>query len=205
MPRTEDDVVTAVRYAAENRIPVHPRGAGTDSGGGSLGPGLVIDLSRHLRRVISIEPERVVVEAGVVPDQLNAQLATFGRRLEPIPRDPDITTIGGMIAVNAAGSRSLCYGSIGDQVEQLRVVFGGGERADLGYESWPTFESEPVGLKELIVRKLQTLHRRAGDRIHRAARPRREIVQAMHSRRPPTSGASTWDGWSPGRRARSPW
>ena len=147
VPRTEDDVVTAVRYAAENGIPIHPRGAGTDTGGGALGPGLVIDLSRHLRRVIAIEPEHVVVEAGVVPDQLNAQLATVGRRLEPIPRDPDVTTIGGMIAVDAAGGRSLRYGSIGDQVERLRVVFAGGERADLGYEPWPAFESEPAGLE----------------------------------------------------------
>ncbi len=181
VPRTEDDVVNAVRYAAENRIPIHPRGAGTDSGGGALGPGLVIDLGRHMRRVIAIEPERVVVEAGVVSDQLNAQLATVGRRLEPIPRDPDITTIGGMIAVDAAGGRSLCYGSTGDQIEQLRVVFAGGERADLGYEPWPEFESEPEGLKELIVRKLQTLYRRASDRIHRArsAAPRDRAGYAL--------------------------
>jgi FAD/FMN-containing dehydrogenase len=168
VPRTEDDVVTAVRYAAENRIPVHPRGAGTDTGGGALGPGLIIDLGRHLRRVISIEPDRVVVEAGVIPDQLNAQLATVGRRLEPVPLDPDIRTIGGMIAVDAAGGRSRCYGSTGDQIERLRVVFAGGEWADLGYEPWPEFESEPDGLKELIVRKLQNLHRRASGRIQRA-------------------------------------
>ena len=51
VPRTEDDVVTVVRYAAENRIPLHARGAGTDTGGGALGPGLVIDFSRHLRKV----------------------------------------------------------------------------------------------------------------------------------------------------------
>ena len=53
VPRTEDDVVTVVRYAAEHRIPLHARGAGTDTGGGSLGPGLVIDFSRHLRRVVA--------------------------------------------------------------------------------------------------------------------------------------------------------
>src|SRR5579885_832207 len=117
VPRTEDDVVLAVRYAAENGIAVHARGAGTDTGGGALGPGLVLDLGRHLRRVISIEPEHVVVEAGVVPDQLNAQLAAVGRRLELIPRDPDIATVGGMIAVDAAGARSMFYGSTGEQVE----------------------------------------------------------------------------------------
>ena len=145
VPRTEDDVVTAVRYAAEHGMPIHARGAGTDTGGGALGPGLVLDLSRHLRRIIAIEPEHVVVEAGVVPDQLNAQLANVGRRLEPIPRDPDVTTIGGMIAVDSAGGRSMRYGSIGDQVERLRVVFAGGERVDLGYEPWPTSSGSRPG------------------------------------------------------------
>ncbi len=168
VPRTEDDVVLAVRYAAENGIAVHARGAGTDTGGGALGPGLVLDLGRHLRRVISIEPEHVVVEAGVVPDQLNAQLAAVGRRLEPIPRDPDIATVGGMIAVDAAGARSMFYGSTGEQVERLRVVLAGGERADLGYEPWPAVESEPTGQVDRMVRKLQNLYRRGPDRIRRS-------------------------------------
>ena len=132
VPRTEDDVVTIVRYAAEHGLAIHPRGAGTDTGGGSLGPGLVLDLGRHLRRIIAIEPEHVVVEAGVVPDQLNAQLATVGRRLEPMPWDGDVTTIGGMIAVDAAGGRSMRYGSTGDQVERLRVVVRRGRRGRPG-------------------------------------------------------------------------
>lgn len=168
VPRTEHDVVTAVKYAAEQRIPIHPRGAGTDPAGGSLGVGLVLDLGCHLRRVIAIDPERVEVEAGVVPDELNALLATFGRRLEPLPRDPDIATIGGLIAVDAAGGRSACYSSIGEQVERLGVVFAGGESDELGYEPWPEYESEPTGLRELIVRKMLNLYRRAGERLARA-------------------------------------
>ena len=106
------------------------RGAGTDTGGGSLGPGLVVDLSRHLRKVIAIGPEHVVVEPGVVLDVLNAQLAPLGRRLEPIPSDCDVTTVGGMIAVDAAGARSMRYGSIGDQVDRLagRLRAGRGGR-----------------------------------------------------------------------------
>ncbi len=181
VPRTEDDVVTALRYAAENGVPVHPRGAGTDGGGGALGPGLVIDLSRHLRRVIAIESEHVVVEAGVVADQLNAQLAAVGRRLEPVPRDADVATIGGMIAVDAAGPRSLRYGSIGRQVEKLRVVLAGGERADLGYEPWPLSDAEPTETIERIVRKLQNLYRLSGERIQRArsAAPRDRAGYAL--------------------------
>ncbi|MFI5459382.1 MAG: FAD-binding and (Fe-S)-binding domain-containing protein, partial [Isosphaerales bacterium] len=139
----------------------------TDTGGGSLGPGLVVDLSRHLRKVIAIGPDHVVVEPGVVLDVLNAQLAPRGRRLEPIPSDGDVTTVGGMIAVDAAGARSLRYGSTGDHVDRLRVVFAQGEVADLGFEPWPDFEAEPANLKELIVRKLQTLFRSSEGRLER--------------------------------------
>jgi len=167
VPHNEDDVVNVVRYTGESRIALHVRGAGTDTGGGSLGPGLVVDLSRHLRKVIAIEADHVVVEPGVVLDVLNAQLAPLGRRLEPIPSDGDVTTVGGMIAVDAAGARSLRYGSIGDQVDRLRVVFAQGEVADLGFEPWPDFETEPASLKDLIVRKLQTLFRSSEGRLER--------------------------------------
>ena len=169
VPRSEDDVVSVVRYAAENEIPLHVRGAGTDTGGGSLGPGLVIDLSRHLRKVISVGPAHVVVEPGVVLDVLNAQLAPLGRRLEPIPGESDVMTVGGAIAVDAAGGRSMRYGSIGDHVDRIRVVFAQGDVADLGFEPWPAFEAEPTDLKDLIVRKLQPLYRRSQARLERVA------------------------------------
>jgi FAD/FMN-containing dehydrogenase/Fe-S oxidoreductase len=183
VPRSEDDVVAVVRYAAENRIALHARGAGTDTGGGSLGTGLVIDFSCHLRRVIAIGSDHVVVEPGVVLDFLNAQLAPMGRRLEPIPNDSDVTTVGGMIAVNAAGARSMRYGSIGDHLERLRVLFAQGEVADLGLEPWPAFETEPIDFKDLIVRKIQTLFRRNQSRLQRvsAALPRNRAGYALAS------------------------
>ncbi len=61
------------------------------------------------------------------------------------------------------------YGSIGDHVDRLRVVFAHGEVADLGFEPWPAFEAEPTDLKDLIVRKLQTLYRRSQARLERLA------------------------------------
>ena len=170
VPRSEDEVVTVARYAAENQIPLHARGAGTDTGGGALGLGLVVDLSRHLRRVIAIEDQHVVVESGVVPDRLNAQLAPLGRRLEPIAPNSDVNTIGGMIAVDAGGGRSLRHGSIGDQVERLRVIVAHGEVLELGYEPWPDDQAESGETKERIIRKLQVLYRRTAGRL-RAAMP----------------------------------
>ena len=161
VPRTEDDVATVVRYAAEHRIALHARGAGTDTGGGSLGPGLVIDFSRHLRKVVQITGDHVVVEPGLVLDTLNAELAPLGRRLEPVPVNAGTGTLGGMIGVDAAGLRSMRFGSIGDQVEQLRVVFPQGEIADLGFRPWPAYDEEPESFTDLIVRKLHNVHRQS--------------------------------------------
>ncbi len=169
LPRSEHDVVNVVRYAAENRISVHVRGAGTDSGGGSLGRGLIVDLSRHLRRVISIGGDHVVVEAGVVLDALNTQLSRVGRRLEPVTHNSDVTTVGGMIAVDAAGPRSIKYGSIGDHVDRLRMVFARGEVADVGFEPWPSYDSDPADFKELVVRKLQMIYRNSESRFAKMA------------------------------------
>ena len=165
VPRNEDDVVTVVRYAAEHRISLHARGAGTDTGGGSLGSGLVIDFSRHLRRILQITSDRVVVEPGVVFESLNAELAPLGRRLEPVPVNARIGTLGGMISVDAAGVRSRRFGSMGDQVEQLRVIFAQGEIADLGFIPWPAYDEEPATFTDLIVRKLHNVHRQSQKRL----------------------------------------
>ncbi|MGO9601308.1 MAG: FAD-binding and (Fe-S)-binding domain-containing protein [Isosphaeraceae bacterium] len=187
VPRTEDDVVTVVRYAAEHRLALHARGAGTDTGGGTLGPGLVIDFSRHLRKVLRIAGDQVVVEPGVVLDVLNAQLAPLGRRLEPVPVNARTGTVGGMISVDAAGTRSPRFGSMGDQVEQLRVILAQGEIADLGFAPWPKYQDEQSSFLDLVVRKLQNIYRqsqkplarlmpavprnRAGYALQRAASP----------------------------------
>src|SRR5262245_34639038 len=80
-PRTVDELIAVVRYAAEHAIPMHPRGAGTGTAGGCLGPGLVLDFARHLRRIVEVRPESVVVQPGVTLGVLNAQLEPLGRRL----------------------------------------------------------------------------------------------------------------------------
>jgi FAD/FMN-containing dehydrogenase/Fe-S oxidoreductase len=169
VPRTEHDVELAVRYAVENGLPIHPRGAGTGLAGETLGPGLVLDFSRHFRRIVAIRPESVVVQPGVVLDVLNAQLAPLGRRLGPDPEGSDACTIGGMIGLDAAGPRSLRYGTTGDHIERLRVVFANGEINEVGMERWPGFDDEPREFKDVVVKKLGALVRRSGETIARRA------------------------------------
>ncbi len=163
VPRTVSDVIHTVKYAAENGLSIHARGAGTAGTGAAIGPGLVIDFSRYLRRVVEVQAERVVVQAGVVLDELNAQLAPLGRRIGPDPLGSEVATVGGLVARDAAGPCALRYGSISDHLERVRVVFASGEVADLGAELWPAYDDEPHDLKGLIVRKLGALVRRNMD------------------------------------------
>lgn len=165
VPRTEEDVATVARYAAEHGIPLHARGGATDFADGSLGAGLVIDFSRHLRKIVEIGDDYVVAESGVVVDALNARLEPLGRRLEPIPHRSEAATLGGMIGVDSAGERSIRHGSISDRVERLRVVFARGETADLGFEPWPAYDDEPTDFKSLIVHRLRAIHRQNRARL----------------------------------------
>ena len=133
-PRSAADVAACVQYAAEMQIPIHARGAGTGVAGESLGAGLVLDFSRYLRRVIRAEGETIRVQPGVVYERLNAQLRSRGRVFGPDPATGNVTTIGSMIAVDAAGSRWLKYGSTGRHVRSLQLVLADGHIMEVGRE-----------------------------------------------------------------------
>ncbi len=125
-PRDRDDVATIVRYAAEHELTVIPRGAGTGSVGGAIGSGIVLDLSRFLRNIGPIVEDTICVEAGVVLDELNRHLRPLGWMYGPSPMTAATTTIGGMLAVNATGTRSLAVGSTMDSVVSMEVVLADG-------------------------------------------------------------------------------
>jgi FAD/FMN-containing dehydrogenase/Fe-S oxidoreductase len=134
-PRCREDVVAVAKYATEQKIPLLPRGAGSSVAGGSLGRGLVINGFRHLRRIEQIDADTVRVQCGVVLDDLNRELRKLGRYFPPDPSNPAVTTIGGMLATDAAGSRSMRVGSTRDHVRSIEVVLAGGQVVELGNES----------------------------------------------------------------------
>jgi FAD/FMN-containing dehydrogenase/Fe-S oxidoreductase len=126
-PRHEEDVQALVRYAAAQQIPLIPRGAGTGVAGESLGNGIVVDCSRHLRAILEIGSDTVRVQPGVVYRDLNAELARIGRRFAPDPTSGVQCTIGGMLATNASGAHALVHGYTRDHVAELRVMLDNGE------------------------------------------------------------------------------
>ncbi len=139
VPQDTEDVQALVRYAAEHKIPLIPRGAGSGVAGESLGPGLIVDLSRHFRSILEIGTETVRVQPGVVYRELNAELAKIGRCFAPDPASGEQCTIGGMIATNASGARALRHGYTRDHVVSLQAVLDTGEPARLGkFSRWPS-------------------------------------------------------------------
>ncbi len=134
MPRDVDDVVTAVNECRRARVSIIARGAGTGLTGGAVGPGLQLDLSKHMNRIGRVDSNAgtVEVEPGVVLDELNAQLAQHGLWFAPDVATSSRATIGGMIANNSCGAHSLIYGRTVDHVIELTVVLAGGEVVTFG-------------------------------------------------------------------------
>ncbi|WP_328472519.1 FAD-binding protein [Actinoplanes sp. NBC_00393] len=129
-PRHADDVAAAVEIAGRYGVPIVPRGAGTSLAGQTIGPGLVLDLSRHMRNILEIDAERRLarVQPGVVQDQLNRAAAAHGLVFGPDTSTSNRATIGGMIGNNSAGSGSVRYGMTIDHVRELDVVLADASR-----------------------------------------------------------------------------
>jgi FAD/FMN-containing dehydrogenase/Fe-S oxidoreductase len=132
-PRHAGDVAATVAAAAEHGLPVLPRGAGTSLAGQTVGPGLVLDFSRHLHRILEIDADgrTARVQPGVVQDQLNRAAAAHGLMFGPDTSTSNRATIGGMIGNNSAGSGSVRYGMTIDHVRELDVVLSDSSLAHL--------------------------------------------------------------------------
>jgi FAD/FMN-containing dehydrogenase/Fe-S oxidoreductase len=158
-PRDADDVAAAVAVAREHDVPVVPRGAGTSLAGQTVGPGLVLDLSRHLHRIVSLDPEAKVarVQPGVVQDQLNRAAAAHGLMFGPDTSTSNRATIGGMIGNNSAGSGSVRYGMTIDHVRELDVVLSDASTAHLAPVADPATHATADTLAGRLYRDLPRL------------------------------------------------
>ncbi len=166
-PRSLADVVAVVRYAAENKLPIHPRGAGTGLAGESLGRGIVVDFSRYMRRIQETTADAVRIQPGVVHARLNEHLALTGRQFGPDPAMSVVTTMGSVLAIDAGGSHWLKYGSARRHVQSLQLVLADGQVIEAGREPLSGEDFDPQSrrgrlvtqLSELIVRERATIDR----------------------------------------------
>ena len=129
-PRTPEQAVAAFHLARAHGVPLTARGGGTSCASNAIGPGLVLDFSRHMNRVLSIDPEArtATVEPGCVGSTLQAAAAKHGLRFGPDPSSQNRATIAGMVANNACGPHATAWGRTSDNIVSLDCVDGQGRR-----------------------------------------------------------------------------
>ncbi len=162
--RTREDIVQTVRLCHEFRCPLTLRGGGTSQAGQTVGPGLILDTSKHVNRLLEVDPVRRLarVEPGIVLDELNAHLRPHGLRFAPDISTASRATLGGMMANNSAGARSVLYGITLHHVLEQQVVFADGSLAHLRDLSPGELDDAATG-DSLYARACRTVRRLAAE------------------------------------------
>ena len=186
LPETRVDLLQAVRTAAKYRVPILPRGGGTSLAGQAVTRGLVIDDSKHMNRLLEVNPQQrwARVEPGIVLDNLNHALSPHGLFFAPDVATASRATVGGMLGNNSAGVRSVRYGRTVEHVLELEVVLATGEE---------------LHLRELNARELDSkcgrqdregeIYRTVRDLVRR----HRGLIQEKYPNVPRRSGGYTLD------------
>ena len=127
-PRNTDDVTAIVQYAAEEKIPLYPRGAGTSLTGESLGEGIILVFSRYMRRILKTSDNTVTIQPGLLRRRLNGIIGQSQNRLfGPLAGNVSSTSLGSILARNGAGIHYLRYGLPSDHIVALTVVLANGD------------------------------------------------------------------------------
>ncbi|HSA57746.1 MAG TPA: FAD-linked oxidase C-terminal domain-containing protein [Gemmatimonadaceae bacterium] len=170
-PRHADDVVAAMEIAGRFGVPVLPRGGGTSLGGQTVGRAIVLDCSRYMHGLVSLDAETRTarVQPGLVQDDLNRAAAAHGLWFAPDTSTANRATLGGMIGNNSCGARSARYGMTIDHVESLDVVLADGSRARLAPVDDSTVAARGRGssLEARLYREIPALVSRHADAIDR--------------------------------------
>ncbi|HMP40767.1 MAG TPA: FAD-linked oxidase C-terminal domain-containing protein [Roseiflexaceae bacterium] len=175
LPRDAADIAAVVRIARRRRVPLIMRGGGTSLAGQVVGRAIQLDTSKYMRRILEIDPagQWVRVEPGIVLDELNAQLAPYGRMFAPDVSPSNRATIGGMIGNNSSGMYSVVYGKTIDHVIDLDVMLADGSIATFG----------PLDAAELQARLTADTHEgRVYRTAHRLAREHAAEITARYPR-----------------------
>ena len=179
-PRDTDDILAVAGVSRRTGTPLTTRGAGTSIAGNAVGAGIILDTSRHLGKILDLDPEARTarVEPGVILASLQAAAAAHGLRFGPDPSTQSRATLGGMIGNNACGAHALAYGRTADNVLELDVIDGAGRRFTAGHGLDPV-----PGLHSLVTANLALLRKEFG-------RLRRQVSGYSLEHLLPENGAS---------------
>ena len=128
LPVDKEDVLVAMKIAADHGVTILPRGGGTSLAGQTVGHSMVLDFSKYMNQVLELNEEEgwVRVQPGLVRDELNAYLEKYGWHFAPDPATSSRANVGGMIGNNSSGTKSILYGKTVDHVLELKVALSDG-------------------------------------------------------------------------------
>lgn len=131
IPKNRKELQELVKYCHKEGMSIIPRGAGTSLAGQSIGQGMVIDLSKNFKNIINFNQKEktVIVEPGVVRDELNQYLAPYGLFFGPNTSTSNRCNIGGMLGNNSSGTTSIKYGVTRDKVMKINALLSDGSSA----------------------------------------------------------------------------
>ncbi|HUH48163.1 MAG TPA: FAD-binding oxidoreductase, partial [Arenibacter sp.] len=152
-PKSEADIRKLILFAQENKIGLIPRTAGTSLAGQCVGDGIVVDVSKHFTKILSLDTDKkqVTVQPGVIRDELNLFLEPYGLFFGPNTSTSNRCMIGGMVGNNSSGTTSIQYGVTRDKVVSLKTFLSDGSKVEfralsqnefLGKMSLESFEGE---------------------------------------------------------------
>jgi FAD/FMN-containing dehydrogenase len=182
VPQDREDVASLAHWASAHRVALVPRGAGSAMGGGNVGDGVVVDLTGLPARVdVDASARRARAGASVTLADLNRAAHPAGLRLPPDPSSGRWATLGGMLSTNAAGARTVRYGSVRRWIESAELVTADGEVTELR-------RGQPPAGRTLAVDRFET---EAAPAIRAAA----ELIRARFPRTRKNASGYALDAW----------
>jgi FAD/FMN-containing dehydrogenase/Fe-S oxidoreductase len=169
LPKSEADVSELIRFANQHRLGLIPRGAGTSLAGQVVGSGIVVDVGRHLDRIIALDAgaRRVRVQPGVVRNELNLYLKPHGFYFTPETSTANRAMIGGMVGNNSCGANSIVHGAVREHLVSARGFLSDGSAATFGPLTPGEFTAKCAGPDTLETTIYRTVRDLLGDAQNR--------------------------------------
>jgi len=146
-PKNKEDIQKIIAFARENGTSVIPRGGGTSLAGQVVGPGIVVDMSKYMNKMLELNVDErfVIVEPGVVLSELNLALEQHGLQFGPETSTANRCVIGGMLGNNSCGLHSLIYGSVREHVLEVDAILADGSETTFKPLTKPEFKQKLNG------------------------------------------------------------
>ena len=179
-PKNEKDIAALVAFALQHQVTLIPRAAGTSLAGQVVGSGIVVDISKHFNKILQVNKEEqwVMVQPGVIRDDLNAHLKQFGLMFGPETSTANRAMIGGMVGNNSCGLHSIVWGAVRDHIIEATVVLSDGSIAVINDKVYKdaTFRVNPL-LEKIQQQVFELMYNDANQQAIKNNFPKKSVVR----------------------------